>query len=76
MNIDNRIKKIAADVFFIQEERIVPGVDFMDDFGVDSLTIFEFVRSIEDEFNLDLNSLGLDSFRNLDNTCKVVASKL
>lgn len=76
MDIDNRIKKIAAEIFFVDEEKIVPGIDFIKDFGVDSLTIFEFVRSIEDEFDLDLNGLGLDSFRNLDSTCKVVMSKL
>jgi acyl carrier protein len=76
MNVESRIKKIAVEVFFVEEERIVPGVDFIEDFGVDSLTIFEFIRSIEDEFNLDLNSLGLDTFRNFDSTCKIVMSKL
>lgn len=76
MNVEAQIKKIAAEVFFVAEEKIVSGVDFMEDFGIDSLTIFEFVQRIEDEFHLDLNTLGLAPFRSLDSTCEVITSKL
>ncbi len=52
-NIYDRVKKIIVDQLGVEEEEVVPGANFVDDLGADSLDLVELIMSLEEEFSDD-----------------------
>jgi len=53
-NIDERIKRIVANVLGIDESQVVPEATFQEDLGADSLDVVEVIIAIEQEFGIDI----------------------
>ena len=51
-----KLKKIIADVLNVDENEITPNTKFVDDLGADSLDVFQIIMSIEEEFEIGIDT--------------------
>lgn len=49
-----KIKKILADQFDIEEDSITTETNIQDDLGADSLDVVDLIMSLEDEFEFEV----------------------
>lgn len=49
-----KLKKIVAEVFNVDENEITMDSTFVDDLGADSLDIFQIIMGIEEEFDIEI----------------------
>ena len=47
----DRVKKIIVEQLGVEESEVVPGANFVDDLGADSLDLVELIMSLEEEFS-------------------------
>ncbi len=47
----DRVKNIIVEQLGVEEKEIVPGANFVDDLGADSLDLVELIVSLEEEFS-------------------------
>ena len=50
-----KLKKIIAEVCYVDEDKITMDSTFKDDLDADSLDVFQIVTAIEDEFELEIS---------------------
>lgn len=53
-NIAERVKKIIAEQLDVEEQKITPAANFLDDLGADSLDTVELVMALEEEFDTEI----------------------
>jgi len=53
-NIFEQLKKLVVELLGIEETQVVPEASFVDDFGVDSLDLIEFITAAEDIFGIEI----------------------
>jgi acyl carrier protein len=53
-NIDQRVKKIVAELLGVNESEIKNESSFVDDLGADSLDTVELVMALEEEFECEI----------------------
>ena len=46
-----RLKKITVELLRVEEEKITPSTNLVDDLGADSLDLVQLITDIEDEFS-------------------------
>lgn len=49
-----KVKKLLADQLNIDEEKITPESDIINDLKADSLDVFQMLMSLEEEFNISV----------------------
>ncbi|MBA7616034.1 Acyl carrier protein [subsurface metagenome] len=49
--IFERVKTIIVEQLGVEEDEVVPGANFVDDLGADSLDLVELIMSLEEEFS-------------------------
>ena len=49
-----KLKKIIAEVFNVDEEEITMETTFVDDLGADSLDVFQIIMGLEEEFDIEI----------------------
>jgi len=49
--IFERVKKIIVEQLGVEEVEVIPGANFVDDLGADSLDLVELIMSLEEEFS-------------------------
>lgn len=49
-----KLKKIIAEVLNVDEEEITMETTFVDDFGADSLDVFQIIMGLEEEFDIEI----------------------
>ena len=54
MSSHDKEKNIVVDKLGVEESRIVPEANFLDDLGADSLDIVELIMEFEEEFDLEI----------------------
>lgn len=54
MSSHDKVKNIVVDKLGVEESRIVPEANFLDDLGADSLDIVELIMEFEEEFDLEI----------------------
>lgn len=50
-----QVQKIAAPLFAMNSESIIPTARFKEDLGADSLDMVEFTMAVEDEFGVSIS---------------------
>ena len=50
----DKLKKIISEVLNIDEDEITMDTTFVDDWGADSLDIFQIIMGIEEEFDIEI----------------------
>ena len=53
-NIEDRVKKIAAEQLGVKEDEVSNASSFVDDLGADSLDTVELVMALEEEFDTEI----------------------
>ena len=53
-NIAEKVKKIIAEQLDVEEDKITPAANFIDDLGADSLDTVELVMALEEEFDTEI----------------------
>ncbi len=54
MSLEDRVSAIIVEQLGVAKEDLVPGANFIDDLGADSLDIVEFVMAMEEEFDIEI----------------------
>ena len=54
MSSHDKVKNIVVDKLGVEESRILPEANFLDDLGADSLDIVELIMEFEEEFDLEI----------------------
>jgi acyl carrier protein len=49
-----KLQKIISEVLNVDEDEITMETTFVDDFGADSLDVFQIVMGIEEEFDIEI----------------------
>ena len=49
-----KLKKIIAEVLNVDEEEITMETTFVDDLGADSLDVFQIIKGLEEEFDIEI----------------------
>lgn len=55
MSSHDKVKNIVVDKLGVEESRVVPEANFLDDLGADSLDIVELIMEFEEEFDLEIS---------------------
>ena len=55
MSSHDKVKNIVIDKLGVEESRVVPEANFLDDLGADSLDIVELIMEFEEEFDLEIS---------------------
>jgi len=54
MSSNDKVKNIVIDKLGVEESRVVPEANFLDDLGADSLDIVELIMEFEEEFDIEI----------------------
>ena len=54
MSSNDKVKNIVVDKLGVEESRVVPEANFLDDLGADSLDIVELIMEFEEEFDIEI----------------------
>ena len=54
MSSHDKVKNIVVDKLGVEESRVVPEANFLDDLGADSLDTVELVMALEEEFETEI----------------------
>ena len=71
-SVFERLQKILAEQFEIDEDDITLNSDIVDDLGADSLDIVDLVMSIEDEFHVEIPDEAVEEMRTVDDAVKYI----
>ena len=71
----DKLKNIIAGQLNIEEDSVVPGANFIDDSGADSLDIVELVMSIEDEFEIQIEDADAENIVTVKDVIDYIKNK-
>ena len=71
-SVFERLQKILAKQFEIDEDDITLNSDIVDDLGADSLDFVDLVMSIEDEFEIEVPDEAIEEIRTVDDAVKYI----
>ena len=61
MSSHDKVKNIVVDKLGVEESRVVPEANFLDDLGADSLDIVELIMEFEEEFDLEIPDVDAET---------------
>jgi len=67
-----KIKKILADQFDVEEDTITLDTSIQDDLGADSLDVVDLIMSLEDEFEFEVPDHELENIKTVGHLVKFV----
>ena len=71
-SVFERLQKILAEQFEIDEDDITLNSDIVDDLGADSLDLVDLVMSIEDEFEIKVPDEAIEEIKTVDDAVKYI----
>ena len=71
-SVFERLQKILAEQFEIDEDDITLNSDIVDDLGADSLDLVDVVMSIEDEFEIEVPDEAIEEIKTVDDAVKYI----
>jgi acyl carrier protein len=76
MKVKDRVKEIIAELFEIEEEKVTGETRFVEDLHAKSINIIEMIAIMEEEFNIEINSIRARRNRTVDQTVDYISSLL
>lgn len=67
-----KIQELVAEGLGVDAEQVVPGADFKEDLGADSLDLVELVMSFEEEFGVEIGTDELENMRTVQDVMKYI----
>ena len=75
MSNEAKVKQIIAEKLGVSEDKVVPGANFVDDLGADSLDQVELIMALEDEFGIEIPDEDAEKLRSVKDALDYVAAK-
>lgn len=75
MNIESRIKRVAAEQLGVAESDITTASRFVEDLGADSLDQIELVMALEDEFEIIIDDAEAEKIGTVQKTIDYIANR-
>ena len=69
------LKNIIVDQLGVENEQVVPGANFIDDLGADSLDIVELVMAIEEEFDIQIEDADAENIVTVKDVIEYIKNK-
>lgn len=70
-----KLKNIIVDQLGVENEQVVPGANFIDDLGADSLDIVELVMAIEEEFGIQIEDADAENIVTVKDVIEYIKNK-
>ena len=70
-----KLKNIIVDQLGVENEQVVPGANFIDDLGADSLDIVELVIAIEEEFDIQIEDAYAENIVTVKDVIEYIKNK-
>lgn len=67
-----KLKKIIAEQFQVEEDSIRMDTNFVDDLGADSLELFKVVLEVEKEFDIEVSDEALSSIHQVADAVSLI----
>ena len=67
-----RVKKIVVEHLGVEEAKVTPEANFIDDLGADSLDTVELVMAFEEEFGVEIPDDAADSILTVGDAVKFI----
>lgn len=67
-----KLKKILADQFDVEEDKITLETSMVDDLGADSLDVVDLLMSVEDEFEIEIPDSDVENMKTVGDVVKYV----
>ena len=67
-----KVKKILAEQFDVEEEKITPDTLISNDLGADSLDVVDSIMSIEDEFEVEVPDEEAENIKTVEDLVKYI----
>ena len=65
-----RIRELVAEKVGLEPEDITPDTSFADDLDADSITLFELIMAIEDEFDIEVDDESIEKIETVGDIVK------
>ena len=73
-DIESKVRKIVAEHLDVEEDKISPNANFVDDLGADSLDQVELVMAFEEEFGCEIPDEDAEKITTLEDAVKYIKS--
>ncbi|MFH1180899.1 MAG: acyl carrier protein [bacterium] len=70
MELEERLKKIIAEKFSVEEGEITTATSFKDDLNADSLDLIELVMALEEEFELEVPDEDAEKIQTMEDALR------
>ena len=67
-----KIRNILSEELYIDKEKITLDTNFREDLGADSLDLFEMVMSLEDEYDIQMDTEQLEKIQTVQDLIEVL----
>ena len=74
MSSNDKVKNIVVDKLGVEESRVVPEANFLDDLGADSLDIVELIMEFEEEFDIEIPDEEAEAIQTVKNAVDYINS--
>lgn len=68
----NRVKKIVVEHLGVEEAKVTPEANFIDDLGADSLDTVELVMAFEEEFGVEIPDEAAEKIQTVQNAIEFI----
>ena len=72
---EDKIKSIIIDKLGVEENKITPNANFINDLGADSLDQVELIMQLEEEFNIEISDEEAESLITVRKVCDFLKNK-
>lgn len=76
MNTEERIRKIVIEHLGVKADTVVSTASFVDDLGADSLDTVEILMAIEEDFDIEIDELGIKQTLTLAQAVAIVEAEI
>jgi acyl carrier protein len=71
-DVANRVKKIVVEHLGVEEAKVAPEANFIDDLGADSLDTVELVMAFEEEFGVEIPDEAAEKIQTVQNAIEYI----
>lgn len=75
-NVGERVRKVVKEHLGVTDKQVMEGATTFEELNADSLDAVEIVMALEEEFEIEIPDDDVDDMDSIDDTIKLVESKL
>lgn len=74
--LENDLKSIIAEIIEVEQDKVTPEANFVEDLGMDSMMALEILASVEKKYKLSIPEENLTKITSLDKVMELVSKFL